>query len=90
VFASLVIYNFTEWITAQVIIRKPVSKHVYTVNFTVAVHMCRKLLAGKMHPPDVETMIAKYTVPVRPNRKYERRLSKRKNGAAINFTYRIA
>ncbi len=90
VFASLVIYNFTEWITAQVIIRKPVSKHVYKVNFTVAVHMCRKLLAGKMHPPDVETMIAKYTVPVRPNRKYERRLSKRKNGAAINFTYRIA
>ncbi|MBP3896960.1 MAG: IS4 family transposase, partial [Mogibacterium sp.] len=50
VFASLVIYNFTEWITAQVIIRKPVSKHVYKVNFTVAVHMCRKLLAGKMHP----------------------------------------
>ena len=90
VYASLIIYNFTEWITAQVIIRKPVSKHVYKVNFTVAVHMCRKLLAGKMHPPDVETMIAKYTVPVRPNRKYERRLSKRKNGAAINFTYRIA
>lgn len=90
VFASLIIYNFTEWITAQVIIRKPVSKHAYKVNFTVAVHMCRKLLAGKMHPPDVETMIAKYTVPVRPNRKYERRLSKRKNGAAINFTYRIA
>ena len=86
VFASLVIYNFTEWITAQVIIRKPVSKYAYKVNFTVAVHMCRKLLAGKMHPPDVETMIAKYTVPVRPNRKYERRLSKRKNGAAINFT----
>lgn len=90
VFASLVIYNFTEWITAQVIIRKTISKHAYKVNFTVAVHMCRKLLAGKMHPPDVETMIAKYTVPIRPNRKYERRLSKRKNGAAINFTYRIA
>ena len=43
VFASLVIYNFTEWITAQVIIRKPVSKHVYKVNFTVAVHMCPEI-----------------------------------------------
>ncbi|MDO5139386.1 MAG: IS4 family transposase [Oscillospiraceae bacterium] len=90
VLASLVIYNFTEWITAQVIIRKAGSKHTYKINFTAAVHLCRKLLAGKMHPPDVEALIAKYTVPVRPNRKYERRLSKRRNGVAINFTYRIA
>jgi hypothetical protein len=90
VFASLIIYNFTEWITAQVIIQKPKCKHTYKVNFTAAVHLCRKLLSEKMHPPDVEELIAKYIVPIRPNRNYERRLSKRGKVTAINFTYRIA
>jgi hypothetical protein len=90
VFASLVIYNFTEWVTAQITIRVGKRKHTYKVNFTVAVHICRKLLIGEMHPPDVEALIAKYIVPIRPNRNYERRLSKRGKVTAINFTYRIA
>ena len=90
VFASLVIYNLTEWITAQVIIQKPDCKHAYRVNFTVAVHICRKMLSEKMHPPDVEILIAKYIVPIRPNRKYERCMSKRGKDSAINFIYRIA
>ena len=90
VYASLIIYNFTEWITAQVIIHKSKRKYAYKVNFSAAVHICRKLLAEKMHPPDVESLIAKYIIPIRPNRKYERRLSKHSKGAAINFTYRIA
>ena len=90
VYASLIIYNFTEWITAQVIIHKPKCKYAYKVNFSAAVHICRKLLAEKMHPPDVESLIAKYIVPIRPNRKYKRRLSKHSKGAAINFIYRIA
>lgn len=90
VFASLIIYNFTEWITAQVIIQKPTCKHAYKVNFTAAVHICRKLLSEKMHPPDVVELIAKYIVPIRPGRNYERRLSKRGKITAINFTYRIA
>ena len=90
VFASLVIYNLTEWITAQVIIQKPDCKHAYRVNFTAAVHICRKMLSEKMHPPDVEILIAKYIVPIRPNRKYERCMSKRGKDSAINFIYRIA
>ena len=90
VYASLIIYNFTEWITAQVIIHKSKRKYAYKVNFSAAVHICRKLLAEKMHPPDVEALIAKYIIPIRPNRKYERHLSKHSKGAAINFTYRIA
>jgi IS4 transposase len=90
VFASLIIYNFTEWITAKIIIQKSTCVHTYRVNFTAAVHICRILLSEKMHPPDVEALIANYIVPVRPGRKYERRLSKRGKDAAINFTYRIA
>ena len=88
IFAALVIYNFTEWITAHVIIRRGRRKHMYKANFSAAVHICRKFLAEEMHPPDVESLIAKYTIPVRPNRKYERHLTKR--GKTINFTYRIA
>ena len=89
-YAALIVYNFTEWITAQVIIHKSKLKHTYKINFSAAVHICRKFLAEKMHPPDVESLIAKYIIPIRPNRKYERRLSKHSKGAAINFTYRIA
>lgn len=90
VFASLVVYNFTEWITAHVTIQVGKRKHAYKINFTAAVHICRKLLAGEMHPPDVESLIAKYIIPIRPNRNYERRLSRRGSGLANNFTYRIA
>lgn len=90
VYAALIVYNFTEWVTAQVIIHKSKLKHTYKVNFSAAVHICRKFLAEKMHPPDVESLIAKYIIPIRPNRKYERRLSKHSKGATINFTYRIA
>ena len=88
IFAALVIYNFTEWITAHVIIQKGNRKHTYKANFSAAVRICRKFLADEMHPPDVESLIAKYTIPVRPNRKYERPLSRRV--VTINFTYRIA
>ena len=90
VYAALIVYNFTEWITAQVIVHESKRKHTYKVNFSAAVHICRKFLSEKMHPPDVESLIAKYIVPIRPNRKYERHLSKHSKGAAINFTYRIA
>lgn len=90
VLASLVIYNFAEWITAQVIIHRDKHKHSYRVNFSAAVHICRKFLAEKMHPPDVETLIAKYIIPIRPNRSYERHSSKHCRAAAINFTYRVS
>ena len=90
VYAALVIYNFTEWITAQVVIRNGDRKHTYKANFSVAVHVCRKLLSGNLHPPDVESLIARYIIPIRPNRKFERRLVKHKGRYSINFTYRIA
>lgn len=90
VLASLVVYNFTEWVTAQVVIQKSHCKHTYKVNFSAAVHICRAFLAGNMHPPDVETLIAGYVVPIRPNRKFERRPSRKGKAAATSFTYRIA
>ena len=34
VYAALIVYNFTEWITAQVIIHKSKRKHAYKVNFS--------------------------------------------------------
>ena len=47
VYAALIAYNFTEWITAQVIVRESKRKHAYKVNFSAAVHICRKFLAEK-------------------------------------------
>ena len=34
VYAALIVYNFTEWITAQVIVHESKRKHTYKVNFS--------------------------------------------------------
>ena len=43
-------------------------KYDYKVNFSVAVHICRKFLWNKCIPPDIEATIARYITPIRPGR----------------------
>lgn len=87
IFASLIMYNFTELITSHVINRKNNRKYAYKANFSAAVHICRKFLMGNVSPPDLETLIAKYVSPVRPGRTFPRNLKPR---SAVSFLYRIA
>lgn len=44
IFASLIMYNFSELITSHVVIEKGTRKYEYKVNFSVAVHICREFL----------------------------------------------
>ena len=39
------IYNFCEIITAHVVIDKCTQKHVYQVNYTFAIHICRYFIS---------------------------------------------
>ncbi len=66
VFARLVMYNFCEMITLNVIIKQKSTKHGYQVNFTVAIQICRHFLRirSNVHPPDVEALIQKNVLPV--------------------------
>lgn len=88
VFAKIIMHNFAEMITSHVVISQTGIKHVYQVNFTVAIHICRRFLSclSSIPPPDVETLIRKNTLPVRPDRKAKR---KARYKSAVSFLYRV-
>ncbi|MBQ1595016.1 MAG: transposase, partial [Ruminococcus sp.] len=44
IFARLTLYNFSEFVTSHIAIRKKKRKHLYKINFSVAVYACRNLL----------------------------------------------
>jgi hypothetical protein len=89
IFARIIMYNFALMITSHVIISQTDTRHFYQVNFTVAIHICRNFLRSwnNAPPPDVEAMIRKNILPVRPGRKYERKIDSRK---VVDFNYRVA
>ncbi len=87
IFARLTMYNFCELITSHVVIQNKNRKLAYQANFSAAVHICRKFLRGSVSPPNVEALIAKEVVPIRPGRSTPR---KTKSIKFKGFLYRIA
>jgi len=87
IFAHLTMYNFAEMITSHVVIKNKQRKYTYKANFSVAAHMCRKFYRGITSPPDLETIISRNLVPVRPDRHRERYQSAR---IFKGFLYRVA
>ena len=87
IYAHLIMYNFAEMITSHVVIEKKQRRHTYKANFSVAVHMCRKFYRGETTPPNLEAIIAKNLVPIRPNRHRERNLTTK---VFHGFLYRVA
>ena len=87
IYAHLIMYNFAEMITSHVAIKKKQRKYTYKANFSVAAHMCRKFYRGITSPPDLETIISRNLVPIRPDRHRERYPSAR---TFRGFLYRVA
>lgn len=89
IFARLTMYNFAEMITSYVVIQHTDTKHAYQVNFTVAIHICRHFLRclGDVLLPDVEALIRKNILPIRPNRMGKRNIRCK---TAVSFIYRVA
>ena len=87
IFARLIMYNFYELITSHTIIHSKNRKYAYTVNFSVAAHICRQFFRGNVSPPLLEALLLKYILPIRPNRSYPR-VAKTKG--VVSFAYRIA
>ena len=87
VFAALTMYNFAEIITQSVVIRHAERKYLYQVNFSQAAYICRQFFRSNISPPSVETLIAKYIVPIRPDRHNVRKLAVK---SALSFLYRVA
>lgn len=89
IWARLILYNFCEIITAHVTIEKSTKKHVYQINYTFAIHICRYFISkmAEKSPPDVEALISKEILPVRPGRHDPRKVDHKK---AVSFLYRVA
>ena len=89
IYARLIMYNFCEMVTADVIIRNKPRKLTYQANFTMAINICKRFFRQKrcQIPLDVEALIQKYILPIRKNRQYE---VKKIVKSAVSFIYRIA
>lgn len=89
IFARLIMYNFAEMVTSHVIISKLDTKHPYQANFSVVVCVCKyflRLLSNEP-PPDLEAIIRKNILPIRPNRSRHR---KSRPKSAVSFVYRVS
>ncbi len=87
IYARLILYNYCEIITMNVVIHQKNTKHVYQMNYTIAIHICRYFLRNDISPPDVEKLIQKNLLPVRPGRSDPRKV---KPKSAVSFLYRTA
>lgn len=89
VFARFIMYNFSELIVSNVVIQQKNGRYTYQVNFTIAVKICRHFFRNRdaLHPLDVELLIIKYILPVRPGRHFPRYVRCRQ---AVSFLYRLA
>jgi hypothetical protein len=87
IYAHLIMYNFSEMITSHVVIAKKQRKHTYKANFSVAVHMCRLYFFERASSPDLETIIARNLIPIRPERHRTRNLTVK---VFHGFLYRVA
>ena len=87
IYAHLIMYNFAEMITSHVVIKKKQRKYIYRANFSIAVHMCRLFYHEKTTSPNLETIIARNIIPIRPDRHRERKLTAK---VFHGFLYRVA
>jgi hypothetical protein len=89
IYARITMYNFCEIITTKVAVEQKSTKHVYQLNYTAAIHICRYFLkyGNHIYPPNVEALIQKNLLPVRPGRRDPRKVRAQKT---VSFLYRVA
>lgn len=92
IYARMILYNFAEMMTSHVVISQMDKRHQYQVNFTVAVHVCRQFLRSRDDEPplDVEALIRKNILPIRPIRPGQKNTRKIRYKSAVSFVYRVA
>lgn len=87
IYARMILYNYCEIITMHVVIQHHDTKHVYQLNFTIAIHICRYFLQNDIDPPLVEKLIQQNLLPIRPERSNPRKVKRK---SAVSFLYRVS
>ncbi len=89
IFAKIIMYNFCETIISHVIVKTSSNTYIYQVNFTIAIAICIRLFRCRndIPPPDVEALIQKNILPIKPDRNAPRKI---KSSTCISFNYRVS
>ena len=89
IFARLIMYNFSMFITTKVQPKEKNCRYQLQVNFTQATKICLNFFRyrGKEPPYDIEATIERFLLPIRPNRKYQHRSV---STTVVPFNYRLA
>ena len=92
IWARAILYNFCFIIIRELAKRKlqKKRKYEYVINKTRAIHLIRDLLMkrkGGSPPPDLEALISKETLPLRPGRSDTRKV---RTQSVIGFNYRFS
>jgi len=89
IFAKLTLYNFCSCIISNTASKTKSKKYTYSVNFNYSVKVCTRLFFPRFYarPPNVEAIISKHCLPVRPNRTFKRNVNTK---SPINFNYRVS
>lgn len=67
----MILYNFCELVTSHAVVKTSKNtKHVYKINFAIAVNICRAYLKHGGNETDTMLLIQKYLTSVRYNRNY--------------------
>jgi len=74
IWARLILFNFCATITLHVVIARRRTKHIYQVNFSMAIKICHHFIRLRDHDPplDVEALIGRFTLPIRLDRTFAR------------------
>jgi hypothetical protein len=89
IWARLILFNFCAIITTHVVIAQKDTKHVYQVNYSMAMKICHRFIRLKEDDPtfEVERLIGSFTLPIRPGRNYARR---HRPQSPASFCYRFS
>ena len=64
----MTLYNFASLLRLHAVFTQPEGKHLYRINTAFAAHIAREFLLGFVPVDKVESLIAKFLLPVRPGR----------------------
>lgn len=87
IYARLIMYNFSMIIAMKVCVQQNNKVYVYQINYAEAIYICKHFIRNKESPQNIEALIARNILPVRPDRKYIRNI---RYQSAVSFIYRVA
>ena len=86
ILCRMTLYNFCTVITMEVPIEKKTEKWEYQVNLSMAIKICFAFLSEHVDPGNVNDLISRYILPIRPDRTYARQL---RFQSPASFAYRF-